>query len=827
MNNDDQEKSSRVNTTPFKNRNNNNSSNLNNILNNYNRHNINRSSPRNVTNNINDSSNELNNNEGKSNKRIPNKKNNSLGQTANNLRNKFNTVPTNLDDAKKEAVKKGAEALKKSANPYAKAAGLAMGAIEKQKEKKEKQQEESEQNEDNINLLDEEGSYEDEQEGKLKVKKILPILMIALPLFMTIFIVIYVISIPSNMLSWFTSLFYHNKEEAAEYTIYDEDEEESKEEQAFNDAILGSSDGSVKGIVQKYQEKYGVTIDWYLLEAVLTYRYAAVDSDLMYSDDGNSEVGDDDVELETETEEEATETDSSQNGIDYTAAKKKIETVAKLMITKTGSTYTTDNKVGGEFYNKLIDSSFLKSYYKDMLKNNEYETRKELVDEIFEYSEAALEYHTDDGGTTNGGIISDTIQVHLQTCKQPYDYTTINGMRVWNNPSATGDYPVSLSLTDYLKGVLYGEIGGHLKDEYKESVKALIITAMSKIISRKQSGFDLKNGNVYVPSGNCFDLCCDPNNGCTYRYEGQYGTTYTGPNRFSTYKFVRDPIDSERSQYVDELLNEVFGYVMVKKGVTPSTFVGSSSVPGYAGYFLSKCSPGTCLSQNDSFNDALNGMSYVDILNKYYYKLDNGSGFDLINIKEGLYYQSTGDYSGTATGLNESYHYHQSDSEWATLNLCGSGAISSNGCNITSAAIAISILKNERITPAVLQGRQGSISMCSPNSRPEMIMNFAKLYGLSAQEVKASNQGQIKDMLEKLATGNYTAVARIKPNSGVYKTSNGHYVTVVGVKTEEGVNKLLIWDPGNKSSSRDNAWIDVNYLVKYLQPNYSFILIGK
>ena len=81
-------------------------------------------------------------------------------------------------------------------------------------------------------------------------------------------------------------------------------------------------------------------------------------------------------------------------------------------------------------------------------------------------------------------------------------------------------------------------------------------------------------------------------------------------------------------------------------------------------------------------------------------------------------------------------------------------------------------------------------------------------------------------MLAKIATGHYAAVARIAPNSGIYSTSNGHYVTVVSTKTEGGTTKVLVWDPGSHSSLRDNAWIDINYLVKYLQSSYSFILIG-
>lgn len=56
-------------------------------------------------------------------------------------------------------------------------------------------------------------------------------------------------------------------------------------------------------------------------------------------------------------------------------------------------------------------------------------------------------------------------------------------------------------------------------------------------------------------------------------------------------------------------------------------------------------------------------------------------------------------------------NYHQGDSPWGSQRLCGSGPISSNGCNITSAAIAISLLTNQRITPTTLNNRQNEIQL--------------------------------------------------------------------------------------------------------------------
>ena len=61
---------------------------------------------------------------------------------ADNLRNKLNTK---VKETKDNAVKKGTDALKKSANPYAKATGRIMDAYQKRKQKKKEKEEKSQE----------------------------------------------------------------------------------------------------------------------------------------------------------------------------------------------------------------------------------------------------------------------------------------------------------------------------------------------------------------------------------------------------------------------------------------------------------------------------------------------------------------------------------------------------------------------------------------------------------------------------------------------------------------------------------------------------------
>ena len=346
---------------------------------------------------------------------------------------------------------------------------------------------------------------------------------------------------------------------------------------------------------------------------------------------------------------------------------------------------------------------------------------------------------------------------------------------------------------------------------------------MTYLINDSNSGFNLKNGEMYFPSGTCRQATCSPTYGCTSLVEEtntRLHTFYVGTNRFSGGSSY-GPINDSDNTILEEILNDIFGKIMVKKGITSATFSGSGDVipTGY----LDKCSPGSCFSQQDAISDARSGMTYEQILAKYYSSYE----YDIINITEGLYYQSSGgNYTGTLN-LNESFHYHQGDSPWGSQKLCGSGAISSNGCNITSAAIVISLLKNQRITPDALNNRQSENPYCNSSSRPQMIQKFGQLYGLNVLIVNKANTFQVSDMVKKIASGNYAAVARLAPNSGRYSTGNGHYIAIVGARSENGVDYLLVWDPGNKSASRDNAWVEVNYLVKYLQGSYSFILMGR
>ena len=661
--------------------------------------------------------------------------------------------------------------------------------------------------------------------------------MFIAPFLLVIMLLFSLISPVVSAYSWFVSLFHHQNTDSSEYTIYNEKETDNyKAEQDYNNAIKGSSDGSIKGIIKEYQEKYGVTIDWYLLNALITYRYTGDEGDL-YSSSGNEEIDEEEIEnklKELEKEEESSEELGEQENttddfqINYSEAQKKINAFATLMVVRSGSSYTTDKEKDGLVYNNVLSSKTFTDYYKDMFADDTEESRKKLLDTIYDYAEGAREL-LEENNATLGGVISSLSTVQLQTCRLPYSYQTINNIEVYNNPlwNEGTNYPDTLDIKDYLKGVVSREIG--ISSEYKEAMKAQMIAALTFLINDSKSGFDLKNGAMYFPSGTCRQATCSPTNGCTSVIEttassSAITTFYVGKNRFSN-SYSYDPLTVEENTILDEVIDSVFGKIMVKKGVTSASFSGSSDA--IFTEYRDTCDGGSCFSQKNAQTDAKNGMTYEEILAKYYSSYD----YDIIDITEGLYFTTIGTYNGTIN-LNEEFHYHQGDEPWRNQHLCGVTAedksFRSNGCNITAAAIAISLLTNQKITPETLNNRQNDITTCKSGSRPQMIIDFAKLYGLTATEVKKSNSGAVNDMLSKLATGKYVSVVRL--TAGVrsfYKSKGGHYMTLVGVRTENGTNEVLVWDPAGGGPTRDNRWVNINELMTILRDEYSFILIGR
>ncbi len=664
-----------------------------------------------------------------------------------------------------------------------------------------------------------------------KVSRIVKIISLISPIIIPIIGAILVIILVVNFFSpfiaiyqFFVDLVYNNTENSS-YIFSESDPERQKLEKEFYDKI--------EETINDYKEKYGVTIDKYLLQSILVYRYMNKPIDDLFSTD--SGITDADLENALDSlnkeptagsENNSTETETSEGTtIDYTSATKKIGVVASLMIKKDeNNTYKTDIEIDGVTYNNLLESDFLTSYYSEFLVNNDENSKRNLLNNIYNFADIARNMFEDKAVSSN--FVSDSGAVYLQTCFTPYTIKILNGLTVYNNPLTNEgtEYPTFLNLTDYIKGTIMGEVQSYMKDEYREGIKALSIVALSFMLNDSKSGFDLKTGEFYFPTGNCRQVTCDPHYGCQYFYGNhKYGTAYTGTNRFSGVTPHR-PLTEEQNAFLDEIIGEIFGDVIVKKGVTPETFTGSKDVQSLHHYNNTSNDnyvPGYALPQVEAMNDAKNGMTYIEILNKYFSAID----FDIINIKEGLYFETEEDYEGSIK-LNEDFHFYQSDYKGSN-SFCEGGTISARGCSVSSTAIAVSLLTNQRHDPLEISQKLKSAGRCN-GDRSSYAVSAASLYNLSSYTVLKNDKNGLNKLLSDLATGNSVVVARIAPNAKRYKTSSGHYIALVGVKTEDERNKVLVWDPGSKSSSRDNYWADFESdIVSVANASQSFVVLSR
>lgn len=596
-----------------------------------------------------------------------------------------------------------------------------------------------------------------------------------------------------------------------------------EEEVNFNNNIVGSEDGSIPGIISEYQTKYGVTLNLYMLEATLMYK------DYIYYVTRLDNMSDDEYDKLMETD-----PDFHEKIYDFSEASNYIETVADLMVSSSGDgdslSYYSDVSKNGDYYNKLLTSSFLTTYYEKVLAYDEYSDPQKLVDEIFDYAEYMR--YAIEGDQQSTSIISDTMQVHLQTCHTPYNYKTISGVKVFDNPAATDNEelaPSIVSLVDYGVGVLYGEISGYTKqyangngENLKEGLKALLVASYSFMLGSRswsRAGLDLHTTDLYYPTGNCRIVSCNPTTNSHYKkYDGDtYGTC-----KSTTSSTANHPALSESQlTKLRELVSEVFGEVMVKKGVTGSTFSGSKDII-YGNFYdsINNSSCNTdCLGQEEAIQDSKNGMSYRDILAKYY----NSNNYDILNIKEGLYVENA-DYSNASYDGNVIF-YDQGD--YKSVQFCGrsGSSISSSGCGVTSMAIIVSTFTgSKQYNPEYMMKLAYSYHDCGPGisgTNASFFQKAAKKFGYSYRYASRSQGNQV---IEALKTGNSMVIAHMGPG---HFTNNGHYIVLSAVN-ESG--KVYVQDPNNRRNSSKkgtgNGWYNLNMIASELKSGFYIITKG-
>lgn len=506
-------------------------------------------------------------------------------------------------------------------------------------------------------------------------------------------------------------------------------------------------------VVAKYQKSCGITINKSYIHTILAYPINNYD-----------EFFGQEFDIANPSESE----------IDYKSLTGKVNTVAKLLVKDCSVDYDID----GSSYTRIKNSSFFKDYYKEMLKHSDADT---ILEDVFTLASLGSTY-----GDV-GWFITDNLQVVMETCNSD---VPLNG-----SESAS-----TIGFSDYVMGVLYGELetDKEITAKNKEFLKAQLIAATSYALSR--SGYQKGDTEIRVKNGNCWQLSCDLHKGCTYAYDlGEYGTCYTGQVEKENVDVSKGPASPETLALLQEVFDEVSGIIMLNSD-------GTIKEPQYSN---GSCGA-DCMSQQQGLVDAQNGMSYEEILQKYY------TNFTLGNATEDLYADRVSYRDG---GYNdEVIYYNQNDYD---NEFCGrrGRTIATSGCGTTAMAIVLSTLVDKSYDPVTVMEEAYSVGSCGvgiSGTSTSFFKKSAKLHDLEYKRV--SKNGDLQAVLDALESGNSLVIAHMGP--GTF-TRSGHYIVLARVNDK---GKVYVYDP-NKSSR--NGWYDFNkVVVKELRGSFHIITKG-
>ena len=515
-------------------------------------------------------------------------------------------------------------------------------------------------------------------------------------------------------------------------------------------------------VVKSYRESCGIELNKNYIHTLLIYPTNN------YNDFFDQEFSLEDIKNEN-------------NSVNYDTLSGKVDTVASLFV----NSCNVDYEIDGASYNRIKNSSFFKDYYKDLLKNADADT---ILTDVFDLAEVGTNLFA------SSWFINDNLKVNLGNCK--YE----NGKYLDQEVNNT------VGFSDYIMGVIYGEMGSsYIIPENKEFLKAFTIAASSYVLSR--SGYQSGDTEISARNGNCWQLSADINNGSTYIKDGEFSTMYPGKLDGGTY-FA--PLSNDKRQILNEVFNEVFGILMINDEgqIKYASYRNTSTL----------CGDNECLGQQDAVRDAQSGMSYQQILNKYY------SNFTLTNAQEDLYADNV-TYDDGGYTKTEVISYRQTDYK---QKFCGrtNGTISSSGCGVVSMSIVLSTLVDDSYNPVVVMNEAQNFGSCGPGisgTNSSFFKKSAKLHNLGYKAV--SKKGNLQSVLDALKSGNSLVIAHM--GKGTF-TGGGHYLVLSAVRDD---GKVYVVDPyhdvNKKKRNSGDGWYDFNsVIVKQLAGSLHIITKG-
>lgn len=478
------------------------------------------------------------------------------------------------------------------------------------------------------------------------------------------------------------------------------------------------------------------------------------------------------------------------------------------------NTYFLEDKGYGGF-----DENILTGYngYKEMFDSIKEEERDALAEAIIEdldekkswfvdyvYENLSCSVSFQSAGTVEIDELLKSnilIDVKVESCK--------TGKNVQDCESK---YSSPITLDKYVMSVTYEEIGVNANSDI-EKVKAQMVAAKSFVLSRwKSMGWEIskmEDGSYVIPirsNTNDQDFC-DIDNGCLDKLSGA----------------KRPPIDEATRAIMinawDETKN-LFIYDNDSQKTSGSYCANRSDICDF-------CQKGTCLS-HEELSDYKSGTIYTTILGEQY------SSLSLITLE--------GDFASVAVPGNVTCtsgalgsggvpdelftYYYQTDypnvafcgaTDWVEgcySDPAGKNTICTSGCGVTSLAMIVSTLSDEKFDPIMANNEAYAYGYCAPGSgsNNSLFTNVSNNHnGFEVKNVEVSRSGA-DDIITALKNGALVA-ANVQSQSPF--TSGGHWIVIRGIASN---GEVKVADPFSKEKTTSSTYniydfIDNNWLV--------------
>lgn len=374
----------------------------------------------------------------------------------------------------------------------------------------------------------------------------------------------------------------------------------------------------------------------------------------------------------------------------------------------------------------------------------------------------------------------------------------------------------TLTLEDYVKGVVYEEINGSITSDNIEVVKAQMVAVKSYTLSRRTPEQTSDGTYVIKMRWSTADQdYCDYQNGCENVQAG-YGYNNSGDclnsdgsdkcKHFSNH----GPASEDVKSVLDQAWQETLDYYVLD----------SDGVP--RGSYMASCSIGTCMSQQDMGD--ING-DFIAILGYFYtdYVIAQQEG-DFTSAYVGSSTELCGEQVSGGIPDNEFKFYYQTD--YPDVAFCGldsvagcsgegSNTICTSGCGVTSYAMVIATLSDTESTfdPIAANDEATSSGNCSASGTSNGLFTSIgnNHSGFTIEEIPVTKEGA-NEVLSVLQNGGLV-VANVQASSPF--TDGGHWIVIRSV-TSEGAVKVA--DPISEERSTTKVYdiydfIDENWLV--------------